>query len=51
METLKKKVQARKLQLDAETVRHAEASTEPDILFAARGGRGGKGSGGNGLTQ
>lgn len=45
METLKRKIAARKLPLDADTVRQAEASTEPDILFAlARG----KGSGGNG---
>lgn len=51
MDSLKKKVHARKLQLDEETVRSAEASTEPDALFAVRGGRGGKGSGGNGLTQ
>jgi hypothetical protein len=48
VETLKRKSPSRKLQLDADTIRCAEASTEPDILFAlARG----KGNGGNGVAQ
>lgn len=41
MENLKRKPKAKKLELDAVTVQCAEASTEPDFLFARkRGGNG-----------